>query len=70
MIGLFALLSAGFLAGVGGIATVQRRLRRVSARAPPIAGGESTTAMSAAELAEHRSGLRDARRAGAADRRW
>src|SRR5215831_17410812 len=26
VIGLFALLSAGFLAGVGGIATVQRRL--------------------------------------------
>src|SRR5690349_15269310 len=28
VIGLFALLSAGFLAGVGGIASVQRRLNR------------------------------------------
>jgi ZIP family zinc transporter len=53
VIGLFALLSAGFLAGVGGIATVQRRL---AARRPPrIAGAESTAAMTADELIEHRS---------------
>src|SRR4051794_30508135 len=45
VIGLFALLSAGFLAGVGGIATVQRRL---TARRPPrVAGGESLAAMTA-----------------------
>jgi zinc transporter, ZIP family len=57
VIGLFALLSAGFMLGVGGIATVQRRLRPdASARElPPIAGAESTIAMSPAELAEHRS---------------
>src|SRR4051812_28856815 len=53
VIGLFALLSAGFLAGVGGIATVQRR---IAARRPPrIAGGESAAVMSAGELVEHRS---------------
>jgi ZIP family zinc transporter len=53
VIGLFALLSAGFLAGIGGIATVQRRL---AARRPPrIAGAESTATMTADELIEHRS---------------
>jgi zinc transporter, ZIP family len=54
VIGLFALLSAGFLAGVGGIATIQRRLARGAGDPPAIAGGESTFAMSPAEVAEHR----------------
>jgi ZIP family zinc transporter len=53
VIGLFALLSVGFLAGVGGIATAQRRL---AARRPPrIAGAESTATMTAGELREHQS---------------
>jgi ZIP family zinc transporter len=53
VIGLFALLSAGFLGGVGGIATIQRR---IAARRPPrIAGGESAAVMSADELVEHGS---------------
>jgi ZIP family zinc transporter len=55
VIGLFALLSAGFLLGVGGIATVQRRLGASARDRPPIAGAESTVAMSPAEVAEHRS---------------
>src|SRR5689334_18855239 len=51
VIGLFALMSAGFLAGVAGIATTQRRL---AARRPPrIAGGESAAVMTAGELREH-----------------
>jgi ZIP family zinc transporter len=54
VIGLFALLSAGFLVGVGGIASVQRRLERGASDQPPMAGAESTIAMSPAELAEHR----------------
>jgi len=54
VIGLFALLSAGFLVGVGGIATIQRRVARAAGDPPPIAGGESTFAMSAAEQVEHR----------------
>ena len=54
VIGLFALLSAGFLAGVGGIATVQRRLGASARALPPMAGAESTLAMSPAEIAEHR----------------
>jgi ZIP family zinc transporter len=54
VVGLFALLSGGFLAGVGGIATAQRRLA-ASARRRPIAGGESIAAMSPAEASEQRS---------------
>jgi zinc transporter, ZIP family len=54
VIGLFALLSAGFLIGVGGIATVQRRLGASKSDPPPLAGAESTVAMSPAELADHR----------------
>src|SRR4051812_975815 len=45
VVGLFAVLSVGFLVGVGGIASVQRQMRRRSAVMPPIAGGESTTVM-------------------------
>jgi ZIP family zinc transporter len=52
VVGLFALLSVGFMVGVGGIATVQRRLG-AAADPPPLAGAESTVAMSPAELAEH-----------------
>jgi ZIP family zinc transporter len=54
VIGLFALLSAGFLAGVGGVATVQRRLGSRTSPHPPMAGGESTAMLSAGELADHR----------------
>jgi zinc transporter, ZIP family len=55
VVGLFALLSVGFLAGVGGIATAQRRLAATARRHPPIAGGESITAMSRPEASEQRS---------------
>jgi zinc transporter, ZIP family len=41
VLGLFALLAAGFTAGVGGIAAVERRLRSRQAP-PPIAGGASS----------------------------
>jgi ZIP family zinc transporter len=54
VVGLFALLSAGFMIGVGGIATVQRRLRASAGDPPPLAAGAvSTMAMSPAELSEH-----------------
>jgi zinc transporter, ZIP family len=56
VVGNFALLSAGFLAGVGGIATVQRLLTRPPA-VPPLAGGESAAAMSAAEMTEQRAAV-------------
>lgn len=58
VIGLFALLSTGFLLGVAGIATAQRWLIAGTAPLPPMAGGEATTAMSASELGEHQRALR------------
>jgi zinc transporter, ZIP family len=54
VVGRFALLSAGFLLGVGGLATAQRRLRGVAQQGPRIAGGESIAAMSPAEAADQR----------------
>ncbi|HMJ37783.1 MAG TPA: ZIP family metal transporter [Baekduia sp.] len=57
VVGRFALLSAGFLAGVGGIATVQRRLAPGGASVVPLAGGESAAVMSAAERLEHGQAL-------------
>src|SRR4051794_1363141 len=57
VVGLFALLSAGFLVGVGGISTAQRALRSRRPASPPMAGGESLAAMSPSELADHRRAL-------------
>jgi zinc transporter, ZIP family len=54
-LGLFALLSAGFLLGVGGISTAQRAL--TSRRRAPMAGGESMAALSRGELDDHRRAL-------------
>jgi zinc transporter ZupT len=53
VIGLFALLSSGFLAGVGGIVTAQRVLGHRGAALPPLAGGQSTAVMTPVEQAEH-----------------
>jgi zinc transporter, ZIP family len=54
VLGLFALLSAGFLLGVGGISTAQRALRSRRRGLRPMAGGESMAAMNPNELADHR----------------
>jgi ZIP family zinc transporter len=54
VVGLFVLLGGGFLLGVGGIASVQRRLGSAVDRPPRMAGAESTMTMSPVELAEHR----------------
>jgi ZIP family zinc transporter len=54
VIGLFALMSVGFIAGVGGIATLQRLLtKQQPTTLPPLAGGETVAVMSPAELTEH-----------------
>ena len=52
VIGLFALMSAGFMIGVGGIATLTRRFIPES-KLPPLAGGESVAVMTAPERAAH-----------------
>src|SRR3954469_3637967 len=54
VLGFFLLLSVAFVVGVGGIATVQRRLA-LRRRGRPIAGAESTATMTADELLEHQS---------------
>jgi zinc transporter, ZIP family len=56
VLGLFALLAAGFTVGVAGIGTVERRLRAVGARAgghpfPPIAGAEQAATVAASQPA-------------------
>jgi zinc transporter, ZIP family len=62
VVGLFALLSVGFLAGVGGIATAQRRLGSHATDLPPMAGGESAAVMSPLERVEHSHAVRDIER--------
>lgn len=51
VLGLFALLAAGFTAGTAGISTIERTLRRRTGSAPPIAGGSAEAAFSQRELA-------------------
>jgi ZIP family zinc transporter len=48
---LFVLLGSGFAAGSAGLAVVERRLRPLGARTPPIAGGATVTASDADLLA-------------------
>jgi ZIP family zinc transporter len=50
VLGLFALLAAGFTSGTAGISAIERRLR--SRRAPaPVAGGDVTAVLTSEELA-------------------
>jgi ZIP family zinc transporter len=50
VLGLFALLAAGFTSGTAGISAIERRLR--SRRAPaPVAGGDAAAVLSAEEVA-------------------
>jgi ZIP family zinc transporter len=63
VVGLFALLSVGFLAGVGGIATVQRRLKGARRYQPPIAGAESAAAMNSVEIDDQRRAFESVERA-------
>jgi len=50
---VFALLAGGFVVGVGGIASVQRRVigRRPAPPLPPLAGGQSVAVLTGPELA-------------------
>ena len=57
VIGLFALMSVGFIAGVGGLATFQRLLAKATNELPPMAGGEAVAVIPAAQLTEHRQAM-------------
>jgi zinc transporter, ZIP family len=49
LIWLVVLLGAGFAAGSAGLATLERRMRPLGARTPPIAGGADAAALTAPE---------------------
>lgn len=49
LIWLVVLLAAGFAAGSAGLATLERRMRPVGNRTPPIAGGADTAALTVSE---------------------
>jgi ZIP family zinc transporter len=49
LIWLVTLFAGGFAAGSAGLATLERRMRPIGARTPPIAGGAEATALGGAE---------------------
>jgi zinc transporter, ZIP family len=59
---LVALLGGGFMAGSAGLATVERRMRPLGTRRPPIAGGSSAAALNSAEAETLANELEAARR--------
>lgn len=61
VIGLFALLAVGFVAGTAGIASIERRLRP-RPRPVPVAGGSQAASLSRAELASLHLEAAEARR--------
>jgi ZIP family zinc transporter len=66
LIWLVLLLGAGFVAGSAGLAVLERRIRPLGARMPPIAGGAGPAALAAprAEILELDVARRRARRRG------
>ncbi|MGN6168307.1 MAG: ZIP family metal transporter [Solirubrobacteraceae bacterium] len=59
---LVMLLAAGFAAGSAGLAMIERAIRPLGARKPPIAGGSATDALTGAEAASLASERDAARR--------
>jgi ZIP family zinc transporter len=59
---LVVLLGAGFLAGSSGLAALERRIRPVGPRTPPIAGGSSAAAVTVSEADQMAHELDVARR--------
>jgi ZIP family zinc transporter len=62
VLGLFALLMAGFIVGTAGIAAVERRLRSRGSTPPPLAGGEAAAVLTGDALARSQEGAEAARR--------
>jgi ZIP family zinc transporter len=52
VLGLFALLAAGFTVGTAGISAVERRLRSRRSAPAPLAGADATAVLSAEQLAQ------------------
>jgi ZIP family zinc transporter len=62
LLGLFALLAAGFTIGTAGISAIERRLRQHRIGPAPIAGGEATATLSPEQVARSEEGAENARR--------
>ncbi|MFI4990894.1 MAG: ZIP family metal transporter [Solirubrobacterales bacterium] len=62
VLGMFALLAAGFTLGTAGISAIERRLRPAKPNLPPLAGGDSATVLSASEVAGYDAQAANARR--------
>src|SRR5256885_1092542 len=62
VLGLFALLSVGFILGTAGISAAERRLRSRSAGPAPVAGGEAAAVLRSQDVARSQAGAEEARR--------
>jgi len=62
VLGMFALLAAGFTLGTAGISVVERRLRPRRTSLPPLAGGDSATVLSTTDVAAYDTQTASARR--------
>jgi ZIP family zinc transporter len=62
VLGMFALLAAGFTLGTAGISAIERRLRPKRTELPPLAGGDGTAVLSATEVAAYETQAASARR--------
>ncbi len=62
VLGMFALLAAGFTLGTAGISAIERRLRPRRTELPPLAGGDSATVLSATEVSAYDAQTASARR--------
>jgi zinc transporter, ZIP family len=62
VLGMFALLAAGFTLGTAGISAVERRLRPRRTALPPVAGGDGAAVLSRGERATYDAQAASARR--------
>jgi ZIP family zinc transporter len=62
VLGMFALLAAGFTLGTAGISAIERRLRPRRTSLPPLAGGDGAAILSPGELAAYDAQAASARR--------
>src|SRR5256885_17263218 len=61
VLGLFALLSVGFILGTAGISAAERRLRSRRAGPAPVAGGEAAAVLRSQDVARSQAGAGAAR---------
>src|SRR5439155_22980058 len=62
VVGLFALLSVGFILGTAGISAAERRLRPRRAGPAPAAGGEAAAVLRSQDVTPSQAGAEEARR--------